>query len=469
MSPDTMFAAPTEHEAETRFEEYAKRLGATPDRDGLLELCRALNVRFLRLTFTDILGTPKNVEVPASQFHKAFDGEILFDGSSIEGFVRIEESDMILKPDLGTFRVFPWGNPEARVARVICDVHNPDGSPFPGDPRLCLKRVSERAAALGYVMNAGVEAEFFLFQMNGSGEPTTITHDHGGYFDLTPVDLGEKTRRMIVNDLEAMGLEVEAAHHEVAPGQHEIDFKYAPAIETADNLMTFKFIVRNAAMAHGLHATFMPKPIFGQNGSGMHTHQSLFKDGENAFFDREGEYELSDLMRFYIGGLKKHASAIAAVTNPIVNSYKRLVPGYEAPVQIAWSRRNRSPLIRVPERRGIGTRTEFRMPDPACNPYLALAVQLAAGLDGIENQIDPGPPIDTNVWKLTPEERERYQISTLPENLGEAVAELEGDEVLRDALGEHIFGHFVHAKKEEWGEYVAQVTGWELDTYLATY
>ncbi len=469
MSPDTMFAAPTEHEAETRFEEYAKRLGATPDRDGLLELCRALNVRFLRLTFTDILGTPKNVEVPASQFHKAFDGEILFDGSSIEGFVRIEESDMILKPDLGTFRVFPWGNPEARVARVICDVHNPDGSPFAGDPRLCLKRVSERAAALGYVMNAGVEAEFFLFQMNGNGEPTTITHDHGGYFDLTPVDLGEKTRRMIVNDLEAMGLEVEAAHHEVAPGQHEIDFKYAPAIETADNLMTFKFIVRNAAMAHALHATFMPKPIFGQNGSGMHTHQSLFKDGENAFFDPEGEYELSDLMRFYIGGLKKHAAAIAAVTNPIVNSYKRLVPGYEAPVQIAWSRRNRSPLIRVPERRGIGTRTEFRMPDPACNPYLALAVQLAAGLDGIEHEIDPGPPIDTNVWKLTPVEREQYQISTLPENLGEAVAELEGDDVLREALGEHIFSHFVQAKKEEWGEYVAQVTGWELDTYLATY
>ncbi|MDX1576841.1 MAG: glutamine synthetase family protein, partial [Gemmatimonadota bacterium] len=272
MTPDTLFAAPAEHEAETRFTEYSERLGPEPEAAAILDLCRALNVRFLRLTFTDILGHTKNVEVPASQFAKALDGEILFDGSSIEGFVRIEESDMLLEPDLSTFRVFPWGNPDARVARLICDVMNPDGTPFAGDPRGALKRVVAEASELGYVMNAGVEAEFFLFHTNGEGRPTTETHDRGGYFDLTPVDLGEKTRRMIVNDLEAMGFEVEAAHHEVAPGQHEIDFKYADALTTADNLATFRFIVRNAAMAHDLHATFMPKPIFGQNGSGMHTH-----------------------------------------------------------------------------------------------------------------------------------------------------------------------------------------------------
>ncbi|MFQ5678544.1 MAG: type I glutamate--ammonia ligase [Gemmatimonadota bacterium] len=469
MSPDTMFAAPAEHDAETRFEEYGKQLGTEPDRAGILELCRALGVRFLRLTFTDILGQTKNVEVPASQFEKAVDGEILFDGSSIEGFVRIEESDMLLKPDLATFRVFPWGNPEARVARLICDVYNPDDTPFEGDPRLALKAVAREAAELGYTMNAGVEAEFFLFHRNGNGEPSTVTHDHGGYFDLTPVDLGEKARRMIVNDLEAMGFEVEAAHHEVAPGQHEIDFKYADALATADNLTTFKFVVRNAALAHGLHATFMPKPIFGQNGSGMHTHQSLFRDGENAFYDPDGEYELSDVMRWYIGGLKKHARGLAAITNPLVNSYKRLIPGYEAPVNIAWSRRNRSPLIRVPERRGVGTRCEFRMPDPACNPYLALATQLAAGLDGLRNQIDPGPPVDTNVWKLSEEERRKYQMDTLPANLAEAIGELENDEILREAMGEHILAHFVQAKKEEWSEYIAQVTGWELETYLPTY
>jgi len=469
MAPDTLFAAPTEHEAAMRFEEYGKKIGASPDREGLLELCRILNVRFLRLIFIDILGMPKNVEVPASQFDKAFDGEILFDGSSIAGFVRIEESDMLLKPDLGTFRVLPWGNPEARVAQIFCDVHRPNGEPFAGCPRGALKRVVERASALGYVMNAGVEAEFFLFQKDADGDPTVVTHDAGGYFDLTPVDLGERARRLIVTDLEAMGLEIEAAHHEVAEGQHEIDFKYGEAVRTADDLMTFKFVVRNVAMAHDLHATFMPKPIFGANGSGMHTHQSMFKDGENVFFDPDAEYEISETMLHYIGGLKKHAKAIAAITNPIVNSYKRLVPGYEAPVSIAWSQRNRSPMIRIPDRRGIGTRCEFRMPDPSCNPYLALAVQLAAGLDGIENQIDPGPPLDTNVWKLSDAERAEIGLETLPANLGDAVTELEKDEVILDALGDHIASQFIEAKKAEWSDYVASVTGWELDQYLATY
>jgi glutamine synthetase len=469
MTPDTIFAAPTEHDESARFDHYGKDLGTDPDAKGILELCRALNVRFLRLTFTDILGHTKNVEVPASQFQKALDGEILFDGSSIKGFVRIEESDMLLKPDMSTFRVFPWGNPDARVARLICDVYNPDNTPFAGDPRLCLKRVAAHAEELGFVMHAGVEAEFFLFHCDETGGATTVTHDRGGYFDLTPVDLGEKARRMMVNDLEAMGFEVEAAHHEVAPGQHEIDFKYAEVMTTADDLTTFRFIVRNAALAHNLHATFMPKPIFGQNGSGMHTHQSLFRNAENAFFDADGEFQISDAMRHYIGGLKTHAKAVAAITNPLVNSYKRLVPGYEAPVDIAWSRRNRSPMIRVPERRGVGTRVEFRMPDPACNPYLALAVQLATGLDGLEKRIDPGPPVDTNVWELSEEERSKYQMESLPANLGEAIVELESDEFMRETLGDHLFNNYVAAKKQEWGEYIAQVTRWELDRYLTTY
>jgi len=469
MSSDAMFAAPREHEENTRFSHYGAGLGESPDPQGILEMCRALNVRFLRLTFTDILGHTKNVEVPASQFQKALEGEIMFDGSSIKGFVRIEESDMLLKPDLRTFRIFPWGDPEARVARLICDVYNTDETPFAGDPRLVLKRTAAKAAELGYTMNAGVEAEFFLFHRDEDGSATTITHDSAGYFDLTPVDLGEQARRMIVNDLEAMGFEVEAAHHEVAPGQHEIDFKYAEAIRTADDLTTFRFIVRNAAMAHGLHATFMPKPIYGQNGSGMHTHQSLFKDGDNCFYDPDGEYKLSDEMRYYIGGLKTHARALTAVTNPLVNSFKRLVPGYEAPVDIAWSHRNRSPMIRVPDRRGVGTRVEFRMPDPSCNPYLALAVQLAAGLDGIQNEIDPGPPLDVNVWELSDKERKEHKVQSLPANLGEAIGELEKSELMRETLGDHVFGNFVSAKKREWSDYISQVTNWEVGRYLTTY
>ena len=469
MSSDSIFAAPLEHDEAARYASYGAILGESPDPKAVLELCDALNVRFMRLTFTDIAGHIKNVEVPASQFPKALDGEIMFDGSSIKGFVRIEESDMLLKPDLSTFRVFPWGNPEARVARLICDVYNTDETPFDGDPRRVLRRVAEKAAGMGYLVNAGVEAEFFLFQKDEQGGATTITHDRGGYFDLTPVDLGEKARRMIVNDLEAMGFEVEAAHHEVAPGQHEIDFKYADVMITADNLATFKFIVRNAALAHDLHATFMPKPIYGQNGSGMHTHQSLFDKKGNVFYDKNGEYEISDLMRFYIGGLKKHARALSAVTNPLVNSYKRLVPGYEAPVDIAWSQSNRSPMIRVPDRRGVGTRVEFRMPDPACNPYLALAVQVAAGLDGIENEIDAGPPLDVNVWELSAKDRKKYKITSLPANLGEAIAELEKSDTMREVLGEHLFTNFVESKKKEWSEYISQVSTWELDRYLTSY
>ena len=463
--PDASFAAPSQHPLEIRYEDYGRHL-ASPGRDGLLEVCSELNVRFLRLIFIDILGTPKNVEVPASQLGEAFDGKIMFDGSSIEGYVRIEESDMLLKPDLDTFRIIPWGNPDARVAQVFCDVCRPSGEPFAGCPRAALKRQVSRAAGMGFKMYAGVEAEFFLFIRNEDGTPSTVTHDMGGYFDLTPADLAERARRQMVTSLEAMGLHIEAAHHEVAEGQHEIDFKYEEALRTADDLMTFKFVVRNIALAHGLHATFMPKPIFGANGSGMHTHQSLFQDGKNIFHDPDADYELANVMLHYIGGLKKHARAIAAITNPIVNSYKRLVPGYEAPISIAWSQRNRSPMIRIPDQRGMGTRLEFRMPDPACNGYLALAVQLAAGLDGIENEIDPGPPLDTNVWRLSDEERAEIGLEVLPANLGEAVAELEANETMREALGDHIFNHFVENKKVEWGDYVASVSEWEIKQYI---
>ena len=319
---------------------------------------------------------------------------------------------------------------------------------------------------MGFKMYAGVEAEFFLFGKNEDGSCNFVTDDVGGYFDLTPSDLAERARREMVTGMEAMGLDIEAAHHEVAEGQHEIDFKYGEALRTADDLMTFKFVVRNIAFAHGLHATFMPKPIFGANGSGMHTHQSLFKGGTNIFHDPDADYELAEIMLHYIGGLKKHARAIAAVSNPIVNSYKRLVPGYEAPISIAWSQRNRSPMIRIPDQRGLGTRLEFRMPDPSCNGYLALACQLAAGLDGIENEIDPGPPLDTNVWVLTDEQRAEIGLEVLPANLGEAVEELEANDVMRGALGDHIFEQFVSRKKAEWSDYVASVSQWELDQYI---
>jgi len=445
-------------------------------REDILAELRDRNIRFLRLQFTDITGVNKNVEVPASQFEKALDGEILFDGSSIEGFTRIEESDMLLEPDLSTFQVDPWISQGSRerdlggVARVICDIHNPDGSPFEGCPRLALKRACARAAELGYEMMCGPEAEFFLFRRTADGRATTETHDQAGYFDLAPIDLGEECRREIVIALEAMGFEIEAAHHEVAPGQHEIDFKYGPAVQTADNLATFRHVVRRVARDMGLHATFMPKPIFGQNGSGMHVHQSLFREGRNAFYEEDAEDGgISATMRYYVAGLLEHGRAMCAVTNPLVNSYKRLVPGYEAPTHLAWSMRNRSPLIRVPDRRGVGTRCELRMPDPACNPYLAFAVMLAAGLDGLRRELPPPPPVSGNVYRMSARERARLKIRSLPANLGEAVDVLEKDKVLREALGEHIFQHFLEAKRREWAEYIAAVHPWEVDRYLATY
>ena len=435
----------------------------------ILERTDREKVKFLRLQFTDILGTIKNVEIPDRQFEEALDGKIMFDGSSIEGFVRIEESDMLLAPDLSTFRVFPWGDAENRVARLICDINRPDGTPFEGDPRAVLRRQIARASEMGFSMNAGMEAEFFAFKPEEKGGPATLTHDVGGYFDLAPADLGEDARRGIVAALEQMGFEVEAAHHEVAHGQHEIDFRYADALTTADNIATFRFVVKYIAQQFGLIASFMPKPIFGQNGSGMHTHQSLFRDGKNAFWDADAKWQLSEVALRYIGGLLAHARGFCAITNPLVNSYKRLVPGYEAPVNVAWSMRNRSPLIRVPERRGAGTRVEVRMPDPSANLYLALAVMLAAGLDGIATGADYREPVDTNIFEMSYREKRRLRIDDLPHDLNEACDELEKDDVTMAALGDHVASHFLHAKREEWREYITQVTKWELDNYLLKY
>jgi glutamine synthetase len=393
----------------------------------------------------------------------------MFDGSSIEGFVRIEESDMLLAPDLATFRILPSDDEGGRVARLICDIHSPDHDPFPGCPRLTLKRQIERATKLGFSMKAGSEVEFFLFEKDAGGSPTTTTHDSGSYFDLTPVDRGEEIRRMIVKDLELMGFEVEAAHHEVAPGQHEVDFKYADALETADNIATFRFVVRNVAHQHGFIASFMPKPIQGQNGSGMHTHQSLFRGKDNAFFDPKTEHQLSQVALSYVEGLLQHARGFCAITNPLINSYKRLVPGYEAPVNVAWSIRNRSPLVRIPERRGIGTRCELRMPDPSANPYLSLTVQLAAGLDGVTSKLECREPVNRNIFRMSYRDRRKYQIDDLPRDLHEALDRFEKDDVIKAALGEHLTERFLEAKREEVLQYNAQVTRWEVENYLGRY
>jgi len=436
----------------------------------ILKTAEKENVRFLRLMFTDIHGVNKNVEVPHSQFAKALDGMILFDGSSIEGFSRIEESDMVLRPDLKTFRIFPWRESSSwRTARLICDVIHPDGRPFDGCPRTALKRVVQGASRLGYTMMVGPEAEFFLLEKTEKDHIAHATHDAAGYFDLIPVDRGEEVRRDVVIALERMGFEVEASHHEVAPGQHEIDFRYADAITTADNITTFRFVVRKVASSHGMHATFMPKPFYGVNGSGMHTHQSLFKKSINVFHSKTAPYQLSKTALYYMGGLLRHAKGFVAITNPLVNSYKRLVPGYEAPTNVAWSEENRSPLVRVPNRRGVGTRVELRVPDPSANPYLAFAVMLAAGLDGIEKKIDPGPPVNKNVCEMSLRERKRLKITELPGDLSSAVDAMEKDEVVMGALGEHIAKHYIAAKREVWREYLSQVHPWEVERYLSVY
>lgn len=440
-------------------------------RDEILNLSDEENVRFMRLQFTDILGSIKNVEIPRSQFEKALDNEIMFDGSSIEGFTRIEESDMLLYPDPDTFQINPWTNPDGtRVARMICDVYLPDNSPFPGCPRLALKRQVDRAKEMGYTMVAGPEAEFFLFQKDEQGRAiVSETHDVGGYFDLTPVDLGEQCRRDIVIVLESMGFEVEAAHHEVAPGQHEIDFKYGEAVKTADNVSIFRFVVKKVAQDHGLHATFMPKPIYGVNGSGMHCHQSLFKDGENTFYDADAEWQLSKTALSYIAGLLEHAPAFVAITNPLINSFKRLVPGFEAPINLAWSEKNRSPLIRVPAKRGVSTRCELRLPDPSCNPYLAMTVMLAAGLDGVERDLNAPQPVNENIFAMSERKKRRLGIRQLPPDLSAALDSLEKNKTMRAALGDHIWSHILTAKRQEWKDFISHVHPWEQDRYFEQY
>ncbi|WP_265458576.1 type I glutamate--ammonia ligase [Enterococcus sp. HY326] len=428
------------------------------------------NVRFLRLMFTDIMGTIKNVEVPVSQLDKVLENKMMFDGSSIEGFVRIEESDMYLFPDLSTWMIFPWESDHGKVARLICDIYNPDGTPFAGDPRGNLKRALTDMHELGFTsFNLGPEPEFFLFKLDKDGEITMDLNDKGGYFDFAPTDLGENCRRDIVLELESLGFEMEASHHEVAPGQHEIDFKYADAVEACDNIQTFKLVVKTIARKHGLHATFMPKPLFGINGSGMHCNMSLFTKDGNAFFDENGPMQLSQTAYHFLGGLLEHARAFTAVCNPTVNSYKRLVPGYEAPVYVAWSGRNRSPLVRVPESRGLSTRLELRSVDPAANPYMALAVLLQSGLDGIKRELTPPPAVDRNIYVMDEKEREAAQISDLPSTLHNAVKALRKDPVVLDALGEHIANNFIEAKRLEWASFRQTVSEWEVDQYLELY
>ncbi len=439
-------------------------------REDILRIVHEQDVKFIRLQFTDIFGILKNVAITAEQLEKALDNKCMFDGSSIEGFVRIEESDMYLRPDTNTFVIFPWRPQTGKVARLICDVYNPDGTPFAGDPRYVLKRALEKAAGMGYeAFNVGPECEFFLFLTDNEGNPTTVTHDNGGYFDLGPVDLGENARRDMCLALEEMGFEIEASHHEVAPGQHEIDFKYSNALETADAILTFKLVVKTIAQRHGLHATFMPKPIFGINGSGMHTNASLFKNGKNAFYDEKDPLQLSKDAYYFIGGLMKHMRSIAAITNPIVNSYKRLVPGYEAPVYIAWSARNRSPLIRIPAARGESTRIELRCPDPSCNPYLSLAAILTAGLEGIKNKVEPPASTDKNIFQMTGEQRKAEGIDSLPGSLEEAIEELKNSELAKAVMGEHIFEKYIEAKNEEWLDYTTKISKWETDQYLTKY
>ncbi|WP_373738341.1 type I glutamate--ammonia ligase [Jeotgalibaca porci] len=439
-------------------------------RDDINKIAKEEDVRYLRLMFTDILGTIKNMEVPISQLEKVLDNKMMFDGSSIEGFVRIEESDMYLYPDLDTWLVFPWGSEQGKIARLICDVYKPDGTPFAGDPRNNLKRVLRKMEDMGFTdFNLGPEPEFFLFKTDENGKPTFDLNDEGGYFDLAPTDLGEDCRREIVLELEELGFEIEASHHEVAPGQHEIDWKYSRALEACDNIQTFKLIVKTVARKHGLHATFMPKPVFGVNGSGMHCNMSLFNEEGNTFYDADSESGLSDTAYKFIAGLLHHAKAYTAICNPIINSYKRLVPGYEAPVYIAWSTQNRSPLIRIPASRGLSTRVELRSVDPSTNPYLALATLLAAGLDGIASDIEVPAPIDRNIYIMDAEDREANGIYDLPKNLAEAVEELKNNPLILDALGDHISRSFIEAKEIEIATYISQVTDWEINQYLRAY
>lgn len=432
----------------------------------IMKLVEEEDVEFIRLQFTDIFGMMKNMAVTSGQLQNAIEHGCLFDGAAVDGLARPEESDMYLKPDLDTMAVFPWRPQQGKVARLICDVMKPDGRPSEGDSRYILKKVIRESKDLGYTFNVGPECEFFLFHTDNDGLPTRVTHEQAGYFDLSPLDLGENARRDIILNLEEMGFEIESSHHEIAPAQHEIDFKYGDALKTADNIMTFKLAVKSIAKQHGLHATFMPKPKSGWNGSGMHTHMSLSKNGINIFEDSEDENGLSREAYYFIAGIMKHIRGMSLILNPVVNSYKRLIPGYDAPVYISWSRINRTPLIRIPAAKGHGTRIELRSPDPACNPYLALALCLAAGLDGISNQLVCPPPVNRNQYQMTEKEVESLGIERLPGNLHEAVREFQKDEFVQSVLGKHISEQYIELKLKEWRQYEAEVTDWEIQKYL---
>jgi len=439
----------------------------------LIERADQEGVKFVSLQFTDVMGTIKNVTIPTTELPEALDKGIWFDGSSVEGFTRICESDTYLMPDTNTYQVLPWSPPQQRTARLICDVLQPDGQPFSGDPRFVLRSALAECEKLGYTYRVSSELEFFLFTMMDDKPSTApVPHDVAGYFDLSPRDLASEVRQDIIVALEAMGIKVERAHHEVASGQHEINFRYADALTSADNCMTFKYAVKAVAQSYGLHATFMPKPIFGINGSGMHTHQSLYNaDGRNALFDPDDRYKLSPLAYYFMAGQMRHARSLTAIVAPTVNSYKRLVPGYEAPVYICWGQINRSALIRVPrysDGREENTRLELRCPDPSCNPYLAYAAMLAAGMEGIKQELAPPAPVEENVYDFSDEKLRELSIDTLPGSLIEALGELEGDELLRETLGEHVYHAFLRAKKTEWDQYRTQVTQWELDQYLTS-
>lgn len=437
-------------------------------KDEILDIAREEDVRYIRLQFTGLNGTIKNVEIPLSQLPKALDNDILFDGSSIEGFVRIQESDMLLYPDLDTWMILDWEvAPQGKVARLICDIYRTNRTPFEGDPRSNLKRVAKEMEELGFTeFNLGIEPEFFLFNLDENGKPTLEFNDEGGYFDLAPVDLAEDCRRDIVLEMERVGFEVEASHHEVAAGQHEINFKFANVVAACDNIQTFKLIVKNIAKRHGLHATFMPKPVAKINGSGMHTNCSLSTKKGNAFYDPDGHLQLSDVAHNWIAGILKHARAFTAITNPTNNSYKRLVPGYEAPCYVSWSDKNRSALIRIPASRGSGTRTEVRSVDPSANPYLAMAVILASGLDGIKHGLEAPAPVYSSLYDMSDEEKTRIGVVNLPINLGEALDCFKADEVLKNALGPHIVEKYLEMKYREYNDYLIQVSQYEIDTYF---
>ncbi|MBE7713687.1 MAG: type I glutamate--ammonia ligase [Cyanobacteria bacterium SIG26] len=434
------------------------------------ELIKEYNIKFIKLQFVDINGQVKNLTIPSEHIDKALNNEMMLDGSSIKGFRSIETSDMFFHPDINTFQILPWrGQDGINSARLICDIYNADGTPFEGCPRCNLKRVMQTAEKMGFSMNIGPEAEFFLFAKDKDGNVTTKTQDNAGYYDVGPEDLGEDVRSDIVLTLQEMGFDIEASHHEGAVGQHEVDFRYADILTAADNVTTFRVAVKAIAARHNLHATFMPKPIYGIQGSGMHCNVSLFEGDKNAFYDENAEYQLSDNAKYAIGGMLKHVKSITAITNPTVNSYKRLVPGYEAPVYLAWSLANRSALVRVPAKRGVSTRIELRSPDPACNPYLAFAAILEACLDGIRNKIDPPAPVESNIYKLTSKERKKQRIDALPGSLAEALEHLDKSLVAQAALGEHIHKEFMTSKKKEWDSFRTYVSQWELDKYLERY